>query len=96
MKDLYPEFQDKVAFYGVGTAPWETIEDLDKDRIASGYPWPVSLPVGKVLADFRVLSQSTKVAIDPNGVIVYRDSKGRGDVEKWREVFQQLAMEAMQ
>ena len=91
MKGVYPEFADKVDFYAVGYSAIETLGELETDRIESGYPWPVSEPVGRVLADFRVLSQSTKVAIGSNGVIVYRDGKGRGDVDRWREVFQQLA-----
>jgi hypothetical protein len=37
-----------------------------------------------------VLQQSTKIAIDGNGVITYRDGFGRGDLNKWRNTLEDL------
>jgi hypothetical protein len=37
------------------------------------------------------LQQSTKIAIDGNGVITYRDGFGRGDLDKWRKALEHLA-----
>ena len=94
LKKIYPDFEDQVAFYAVGADPTEDIDDLERNRRAEGYPWPVGVPEAKMVADFRVLAQSTKVAIGSDGVITYRDGYGRGDPGKWRDVFQELAASA--
>ena len=52
--------------------------------------WNVALPLGQMLADFKVRSQSTKIAIDSKGLIVYRDGYGKGDEWLWETVFDKL------
>ena len=47
-----------------------------------------------MLRDMKVLVQSTKIAIDAQGVIVYRDGYGRGGEDVWRQVFKDLAATA--
>ena len=47
--------------------------------------------MGKTVANLRVLKQSTKVAIDGNGVISYRAGFDSGDVDEWAKVFSDLA-----
>jgi len=91
MKELYPEFADRVAFFAVNIDPTESLPDLEKYREEQQYPWPVTEPSAGMLSDFRVLQQSTKVAFDSLGVITYRDGYGDGDVDTWRGVFQGLA-----
>ena len=51
-------------------------------------------PTGTMLRDLKVLVQSTKIAVDSQGVIIYRDGYGQGDEETWRQVFQDLASSA--
>ena len=80
-----------MAFYAVGTDPSETLEDLEQQRQREGFPWPVAEPQGSMLRDFEVLVQSTKVAIDSQGVIIYRDGFGEGGDDDWRKAFQDLA-----
>ncbi len=91
MKDIYPEYADDVAFYAVGTDPSESLERLEEYRKDQGYPWPVAEADRSVLSDFKVLVQSTKVAFDSDGIIVYRDGYSGGNEGKWREVFEQLS-----
>ncbi len=91
LKGVWPEFADQVDFYAVGVDPTETMDRLDSYRESQGYPWPVALPSPRMLSDFRVLQQSTKVAIDSDGIITYRDGYGRGNEATWREVFIELA-----
>ena len=52
--------------------------------------WNIGVPLGPMLADFMVVSQSTKIAIDNNGLIIYRDGFGKGDERIWEEVFDKL------
>lgn len=91
MKEVYPDFTNRVAFYAVGSDPGESLERLERYRQDQGYPWPVATGEGDILRDLDVLVQSTKIAFDANGVITYRDGYGRGDPEEWRRVFQELA-----
>ena len=91
LKDVYPEFADKVDFYAVNIDPTDNMERLEAFRENQGYPWPIAHSGGDTLASLKVRQQSTKVAIDANGVIVYRERMGGGNAEKWREVFQELS-----
>ena len=90
MKDLYPEYADKVTFYAVGTDPNESLERLEAYRESQEYPWPMAFPGAGMLPDFRVITQSTKVAFDGQGIITYRDGYGGGGEETWRKVFEGL------
>ncbi len=90
MKEIYPDYAVAVAFYAVGTDPSESLEDMERYRDQQGYPWPVAEANRSVLSDFSVFVQSTKVAFDGDGIIVYRDGYGAGDEETWRDVFEAL------
>jgi hypothetical protein len=94
MKDLYPEFADKVDFYAIGQSAFESIDQLESYRIEEGYPWPIAEVDPNVLKDLRVLQQSTKIALDHQGIVSYRAGYARGGVDKWREVFTDLAERA--
>ena len=94
MKDVYPEFADIVDFYAIGQDPFESIELLESYRKKQGYPWPVAEIDPGVLKDLGVLVQSTKIALDHQGIIAYRDGYGAGGPAEWREVFVDLAERA--
>ncbi len=94
LKGIYPEYAGRVAFYAIGSDPTEGIAALESYRQRQGHPWPVAEAVGATLRDLRVQTQSTKVAFDAQGVIIYRDGYGKGDADRWRQVFQELAASA--
>ena len=89
MTDIYPPFEDAVDFYVVGFN--ESLSELADYQGQSGHPGILALPVGNMLRDFRVTSQSTKVAIDANGIITYRRGYGQGNSSDWPAVLQALA-----
>ena len=92
MKEIYPEFEDRVTFYAVGIDPFEDLDELESYRNRLGLPFPIAAPVdNKMLVDLRVRQQSTKVAIDADGFIIYRAGYGSGNSQLWREVFRKLA-----
>ena len=95
MQDVYPEFAADVDFYAVGQDPTETLDELEQTRRDRVYPWPVAQPSADMIKDLRVLQESTKVAFDANGVIVYR-KRGGGDNKEWGAVFRRLAESAAQ
>ena len=63
---------------------------LEKDRENEGYPGPVAEIAGNGLRDLEVVAQSTKIALDANGIITYRDSFGQGNIETWGQVLADL------
>ena len=94
MKDIYPDFSDQVAFYAVASSHVEKLDKLEAYREREGHPWLVAEPTGTMLRDLEILIQSTKIAVDAQGVISYRDGYGQGDEETWRWVFQELVASA--
>ena len=94
MKDVYPEFADRVEFYAIGQSPFESLEMLESYREKQGYPWPVAEIDPNVLKTLRVLQQSTKIALDHQGIISYRAGYAVGGPEEWRRVFSDLADQA--
>ena len=91
MKDVYPEFANGVDFYAINMDPTEDMARLEEFGENQGYPWPIAYSDRDTLSDLDVTYQSTKVAIDGNGVIIYRDRMGGGDADRWREVFEELS-----
>ena len=51
----------------------------------------MAIPEGDMLRKFNIQVQSSKVAVDGDGVIVYRDGYAQGSDETWRSVFEELA-----
>ena len=91
LKDVYPEYRDSVDFYGLGIDPTEGLGTLVSYRDGQGYPWPVAKAPGAMLPEYNVLRQPTKLAIDADGVIVFRGGYGVESADIWRQVFQELS-----
>ena len=91
MKNVYPEFAGSVDFYAIGLSSFESIEDLESFREKERYPWPIAGIDTGVLKDLDVLLQSTKIALDHQGIISYRAGYATGGDAEWREVFADLA-----
>ena len=85
---VYPAFEDSANFYAVGFN--ESLEVLSAAQDRNGHPGEVATPSSSMLSDFNVKQQSTKVAIDANGIIVYRAGIGQGDSSAWEAVFKEL------
>ena len=83
LKEVYPEFTDDIVFISVGVDPTETMSELVKYKERHSHPWPVAKPLGQMIADLKVTSQSTKIAFNSAGVITYRDGYGKGNREVW-------------
>ena len=93
LRDIYPEFADYVAFYAVGAhyGISEDIETLAMYGESRGYPWPVASSSVQMLADFKITLQSTKIALDSDGTIIYRGDMGEGSDEEWRRLFAEMS-----
>lgn len=93
MKDIYPQYADDVDFYAIGVHPGivEDIETLETYRAERGHPWPVATAPARVMAELGVTIQSTKIAFDSQGTIVYREGMGLGSDEEWHQIFGELS-----
>ena len=91
MKEIWPDYAGDVPFYAINIDPTDSFENIEAYREKQGYPWPVAQPGAGMLASFKVTSQSTKIAIGSDGVIIYRDGYGKGSDETWIQVFKDLA-----
>ena len=91
LKDVYPEYQDSVDFYAVNIDLGEDLSSIVRFRDGQGYPWPVAQAPAGMLPEYNIVQQSTKVAIDGDGVIAFREGYGVAAGDTWLQVFQQLS-----
>ncbi len=80
-----------MAFYAIGTDPFEPLNKLVQYKEAQGYIWPVSMAPAGMLPDYNIIVQSTKVAIDGEGIITFREGYGVKSSDIWRQLFQRLS-----
>ena len=90
LKSVYPDYADRVEFIGVGTDPTEDAVDVRGYADRQGYTWDMAPFESSIVADFRILSQSSKVAINGDGVITYRSGYGSLSANDWRNIFEDL------
>ena len=93
MKEIQPQFAEAVAFVAIDIG-YSDLKELHAFAQEQGYPWATGLGDQELLQAFRVKVQSTKIAIDMDGVIVYRAGFGKGTNEEWISVFEILARRA--
>ncbi|MXY22402.1 MAG: peroxiredoxin family protein [Dehalococcoidia bacterium] len=91
--DVWPEFAEGVDFYAVNIDPSDSFDKLEDFKLDQGYPWPLTHSDRDTLLRLNVIRQSTKIAFDSDGVIVYRERMGGGDTETWRDLFRELSEE---
>ena len=93
MKDIQPRFALKVAFFAVDIGVVSDLGELHAFSQKQDYPWAVGRTNRETLKTLGVNVQSTKIAIDANGVIVYRAGYGKGTGKDWISVFEKLTEE---
>ncbi len=90
LKQDYPEYADSVELYAIGQDVTEGVGRLEDYRASEDLPFPVAEVSNNVLRSLEIIRQSTKVAVDHNGVITYRAGIGEGEGD-WPKVFSELA-----
>lgn len=74
---MVAEHAEQVDFYLVAFN--ESAATLEEYAAEHGYTGMISAqPVGTMLADLRIVSQSSMIAVDGNGVITFRKGYGGG------------------
>ena len=91
LKDVYPQFDDSVDFYAVNYDLSESLASAASYGESQGWTFPVAQPNREMLRDFDLAYHSTKVAFGKDGVFVYRDGFGKGNIGVWTQVLEDLS-----
>jgi len=75
----------------IDTDPFESRDRIRAFWDANGYSWAVAAAHRDVTVDYRVISQSTSVAVDSGGIIRFRKGYGTQKQDWWEKVFSTLA-----
>ena len=70
---------------GIDTDSFESADYLGSWGESRGFFWPLTTFDREVLVAYNVRTQSTKISIDTNGVIVLREGYGTNSAGTWRE-----------
>ena len=90
LSKIVPDFTEQVDFYLVSyNEPVATLVDyISSQRYIE---MTAAEPVGAMLRDLNIVSQSSMLALDASGIIAYRKGFGSGGSEELRAQFSQLA-----
>ena len=75
----------------MGWEPGAELSDLVSFKNKHGHPWPVALTTPTLFKQYNVVQHSTKVAIDRDGVIAFREGYGVKGQDTWVRLFQELS-----
>ena len=85
MQTEYKAQHHEFDVFVIGFDPTEGLPQLSQTFRSDVSSWVVALPSKNMIADFNVKSQSTKVLLSGNNVIVRKDGYGKGSVVEWVE-----------
>ena len=91
LKSIYPDYEGRVTILGVEQDPTEGASKIREFAGKNGYTWEMATFDADIVLEYRILQQSSKVAINANGVITYRGGYGNLSPSKWREVLDEVA-----
>ena len=72
------------------------VDPTEEDKIAgfheqNEFIWITSPGDPTMLVEYGIRAQASKVALDHNGVIVFKPGAGATGEERWRQLFEELA-----
>jgi hypothetical protein len=91
LQALYPNYEDDVLLLGIDTDAFEKADYLARWAESRGFYWPLTTLDRDVLVAYNVRTQSTKIGIDRNGVIVLREGYGTNSAGTWVEWLDMLS-----
>ena len=90
LKDIYPDYADRVDFLAVDVDSNEDAGKIAGYKLSEGFVWPMTTVDRDMLEDYRVTRQATFATIGADGLIVSSISSGSMSDSGWREIFQGL------
>ena len=91
MSEIYPQYSDKVDLYALNIDATATDAEIAAYAQDKGLTFPVGFPGGRMVADFNIKRQASKVALKPDGTVLYSAGYGSGGMAEYESVLQQLA-----
>ena len=67
MKEVHPEYSDRVAVLSVGVDPTETGQKILSYKESEGFSWDITPADVQMLQDYNVTRQAAYMALDSNG-----------------------------
>tara|TARA_B100001146_G_C15881942_1_gene306432 strand:+ start:45 stop:332 length:288 start_codon:yes stop_codon:yes gene_type:complete len=90
-KEIIPDFSGEIDFILIDIGSGFGNEQLESFVIEQSYYGIVGIADRDILKLLDVNIQSTKIAIDSDGTIIYREGYGKGGKDEFRDVFSKLA-----
>ena len=75
----------------MGVDPSEGEEKIASFHEHNEFPWTTSAGDPTMTVDYGIRAQASKVALDHNGIIVYKPGAGSTGEARWRQLFEELA-----
>ena len=74
----------------MGFGAGQTIDVLEEYRQQNDIPWNMAEGDFQILRDYEVRTQSTKLAMDPQGTVLFRKGYSTNSDDDWRGYFQSI------
>jgi len=92
LRNIYPEYQDKIEFVSVSIDPTDSSKMLKEYKEKNNNPGYFAPLKGNILQDYLVKGTTYKYGISKEGRIIYKKVGAVGEAE-WREIFETLVRE---
>ncbi len=90
LKDVHPEYADRVNFLAVNVDPGESAEKILNYKNSEGFTWPMTTAHTDTLRAYGVTSQATYATLDSNSIIIEGVTSGSHNADDWRKLFDGL------
>ncbi len=90
LKDVHPEYADRVNFLAVNVDPSESVEKILSYKQDQGFTWPMTSADTEMVKSYNVTRQAAHVTLDSNGVILSSVRYGSENADDWRTLFEGL------
>ncbi len=90
LKELEPTFRDKLTVVLISFDGNEAKETLRQFFSSNGYTWTTGLGNQDVLSKYGVFTQSTKIALNADGVVVFRSGYGTLPKDQWQKALAEI------
>ena len=90
LKDIHPDYADRVGFLAVDVDPNESAGQIAGYKRSEGFAWPMTTADRDMLQDYRVTRQATFATVDADGLIASSVATGSMSDDGWRQVFESL------
>jgi len=92
LRDIYPEYQDKIEFISVSIDPTDNSGILKEYKEKNNNPGYFAPLKGSILQDYLIKGTTYKYGISKEGKIIYKNVGAVGE-DEWRRIFETLVRE---